>query len=185
MNRNVYTSDYSVPSLSLSSSRSRKSIPTKDIDQKPTLPDKPYRPPTSSSRLSSSQSMNNFHPPYETTQYTYTQAPIQGHIQANLQGQGQGNLQGNLQRQGQGNLQGNLQRQGQGVGQGQYQLGQGQYQQGQGVGQYGQLNNNQQVYQQFYVQGSQSNYNQFGQGQGQVGQPSVPRPPISRNVYLE
>lgn len=161
MNRNVYTSDYSVPSLSLSSSRSRKTIPTKDIDQKPTLPDKPYRPPTSSSRLSSSQSMNNFHPPYETTQYTYTQAPIQGHIQANLQGVEQGNLQG------------------QGV-------GQGQYQQGQGVGHsqqvYGQLNNNQQVYQQFYVQGAQSNYNQLGQGQGQ---PSVPRPPISRNVYLQ
>lgn len=36
MNRNVYTSDYSVPSLSLTSSRAKKtvsSIPTKDISE--------------------------------------------------------------------------------------------------------------------------------------------------------
>ena len=30
MNRNTYTSDYSVPSLSLASSRSKKNVPTKD-----------------------------------------------------------------------------------------------------------------------------------------------------------
>lgn len=32
MNRNTYTSDYTVPSLSLASSRSKKNIPTKDIN---------------------------------------------------------------------------------------------------------------------------------------------------------
>lgn len=32
MNRNTYTSEYSVPSLSLASSRSKRAIPTKDTN---------------------------------------------------------------------------------------------------------------------------------------------------------
>lgn len=54
MNRNSYE-DYSVPSLSIASSRTRRNIPTKDINRPPSR-DHDYTSKFDSSRVSERQS---------------------------------------------------------------------------------------------------------------------------------